>query len=445
MELVRVARRRPRPACACARTAPDELSHYSSATSDIEYLYPIGWSELEGIANRGDFDLKQHAEYSGQKLEYVDTATRRALRPARDRARRRARPHGADAALRRLRRGRDRRRAAHRAAAAAADGADQGGGAAAGEQGRPAGEGARDLRGAARAHDAPSTTRAARSASATAARTRSARPGGSPSTTRRWRTTRSPCATATRSSRCACRWRGSRDELERPLELAAGSRLGRLRRFLEPLELGPDRASASARRSSRPAPARAVEHLGAAVGQVVLHALDAQLDRHHRVRRLELLGDHARPAVARVKARPSPITSSAARPARRAGGAASRARGPSANRTRSSPTRTAVETGIGCGPATHSTAGVPRSQCRQALHAAAATRSRAEQPARDPHAQLEGGLAVPVGIGEHLDAEAVAEREQHRGDRLGVGLEARPRPRAPWRAARRPGRARQRR
>ena len=36
---------------------PDELSHYSSATSDIEYLYPIGWSELEGIANRGDFDL----------------------------------------------------------------------------------------------------------------------------------------------------------------------------------------------------------------------------------------------------------------------------------------------------------------------------------------------------------------------------------------------------
>ena len=35
----------------------DELSHYSSATSDVEYLFPIGWSELEGIANRGDFDL----------------------------------------------------------------------------------------------------------------------------------------------------------------------------------------------------------------------------------------------------------------------------------------------------------------------------------------------------------------------------------------------------
>ena len=48
-----------------------ELSHYSSATSDIEYLFPIGWSELEGIANRGDFDLTQHSEHSGTKLEYV--------------------------------------------------------------------------------------------------------------------------------------------------------------------------------------------------------------------------------------------------------------------------------------------------------------------------------------------------------------------------------------
>ncbi len=53
----------------------DELSHYSSATSDIEYLFPMGWSELEGIANRGDFDLTQHARFSGEKLEYVDSAT----------------------------------------------------------------------------------------------------------------------------------------------------------------------------------------------------------------------------------------------------------------------------------------------------------------------------------------------------------------------------------
>jgi glycyl-tRNA synthetase len=53
----------------------DELSHYSTATSDVEYLYPIGWSELEGIANRGDFDLTQHAKFSGEKLEYFDTAS----------------------------------------------------------------------------------------------------------------------------------------------------------------------------------------------------------------------------------------------------------------------------------------------------------------------------------------------------------------------------------
>ncbi len=53
----------------------DELSHYSSGTSDVEYLFPIGWSELEGIANRGDFDLTQHAEFSGEKLEYFDQAT----------------------------------------------------------------------------------------------------------------------------------------------------------------------------------------------------------------------------------------------------------------------------------------------------------------------------------------------------------------------------------
>jgi glycyl-tRNA synthetase len=53
----------------------DELSHYSSGTSDVEYLFPIGWSELEGIANRGDFDLTQHTEFSGQKLEYFDQAS----------------------------------------------------------------------------------------------------------------------------------------------------------------------------------------------------------------------------------------------------------------------------------------------------------------------------------------------------------------------------------
>jgi glycyl-tRNA synthetase len=41
----------------------------------VEYLFPMGWSELEGIANRGDFDLSRHAEFSGEKLEYVDSAS----------------------------------------------------------------------------------------------------------------------------------------------------------------------------------------------------------------------------------------------------------------------------------------------------------------------------------------------------------------------------------
>ena len=50
----------------------EELSHYSSATSDLEYLFPMGWSELEGIAHRGDFDLTAHTVASGTKLEWVD-------------------------------------------------------------------------------------------------------------------------------------------------------------------------------------------------------------------------------------------------------------------------------------------------------------------------------------------------------------------------------------
>jgi glycyl-tRNA synthetase len=60
---------------------PDELSHYSSETADVEYLYPIGWSELEGIANRGDFDLSAHARVSGEKLEYKDPQTGEAFVP----------------------------------------------------------------------------------------------------------------------------------------------------------------------------------------------------------------------------------------------------------------------------------------------------------------------------------------------------------------------------
>jgi len=59
----------------------DELSFYSSGTSDVEYLYPIGWSELEGVANRGNYDLTQHAEHSRQKLEWKDPQTGKGYLP----------------------------------------------------------------------------------------------------------------------------------------------------------------------------------------------------------------------------------------------------------------------------------------------------------------------------------------------------------------------------
>ena len=70
----------------------EERSHYSSGTSDIEYLYPIGWQELEGIANRGDFDLTQHTKASGHEAR-VRRPGRRALHAARDRAGRVDRAH----------------------------------------------------------------------------------------------------------------------------------------------------------------------------------------------------------------------------------------------------------------------------------------------------------------------------------------------------------------
>jgi glycyl-tRNA synthetase len=54
--------------------ATDELSHYAKATVDVEYRFPFAWSELEGIANRTDFDLRRHSEYSGRDLSYFDQA-----------------------------------------------------------------------------------------------------------------------------------------------------------------------------------------------------------------------------------------------------------------------------------------------------------------------------------------------------------------------------------
>ena len=52
--------------------SPEELSHYSNATTDIEFMFPFGWGELWGVADRTDFDLKQHATHSGENFEYTD-------------------------------------------------------------------------------------------------------------------------------------------------------------------------------------------------------------------------------------------------------------------------------------------------------------------------------------------------------------------------------------
>jgi len=61
--------------------SPEELSHYSAGTSDIEYLFPWGWGELEGIANRTDYDLTQHGQHSGHPLTYFDEDTRQHVVP----------------------------------------------------------------------------------------------------------------------------------------------------------------------------------------------------------------------------------------------------------------------------------------------------------------------------------------------------------------------------
>jgi glycyl-tRNA synthetase len=59
----------------------EELSHYSRGTTDIEFLYPFGWGELEGIAKRGSYDLDRHAEYSGKDLTFFDEEAKTRYRP----------------------------------------------------------------------------------------------------------------------------------------------------------------------------------------------------------------------------------------------------------------------------------------------------------------------------------------------------------------------------
>ncbi len=59
----------------------EELAHYARKCYDIDYNFPMGWSELEGLANRGDFDLKQHMTYSGKSLTYLDEETKEHIIP----------------------------------------------------------------------------------------------------------------------------------------------------------------------------------------------------------------------------------------------------------------------------------------------------------------------------------------------------------------------------
>ncbi|MBD3161916.1 MAG: glycine--tRNA ligase [Candidatus Eisenbacteria bacterium] len=61
--------------------APDELAHYAKAAYDVEYEFPFGWKELEGIHNRTDFDLSRHQEHSGKKMEYFDDETKQRYVP----------------------------------------------------------------------------------------------------------------------------------------------------------------------------------------------------------------------------------------------------------------------------------------------------------------------------------------------------------------------------
>ncbi len=60
---------------------PDELAHYAKRAEDVEYEFPFGWQELEGVHNRTDFDLSRHQEFSGKKLQYVDAASKDRFTP----------------------------------------------------------------------------------------------------------------------------------------------------------------------------------------------------------------------------------------------------------------------------------------------------------------------------------------------------------------------------
>ena len=174
----------------CATTSTSELSHYSRGTADVEFLFPWGWDELEGIANRGDFDLTAHATKPRGSARLLRPADQRALRPLRDRAGRRRHADDDGLPARRLRRGRGR--AARPARCSACTGGlrrTRWPSCRSRRRTRSSRWPARCSPGSSRTSCATTTSPRA-SASATGARTRWARPGASPSTSTRSRTTR---------------------------------------------------------------------------------------------------------------------------------------------------------------------------------------------------------------------------------------------------------------
>ena len=60
---------------------PDELAHYAHAAADIEFLFPFGWQEIEGVHDRGDWDLRRHSEFSGKDLTVTDEETKERFHP----------------------------------------------------------------------------------------------------------------------------------------------------------------------------------------------------------------------------------------------------------------------------------------------------------------------------------------------------------------------------
>ena len=108
--LVRPPRHPGRACCACGPHDADELSHYSSGTSDVEFRFPWGFDELEGIAQRTDYDLAPARRALRRAARLLRPGDRRALRAVRHRAGRRGDAHDGRVPARRLRRGRRQRR-----------------------------------------------------------------------------------------------------------------------------------------------------------------------------------------------------------------------------------------------------------------------------------------------------------------------------------------------